>query len=260
MPKKTETVIHYESNYITNVIFRVDFPKIIELDIREPTAEFQKKIVEKFPRVKPLKRGRVNFKIQSDEVKTGTEEEDAWEFYNKENNKKVFLDSNHVSIEYFNHYTRFKEFLDDIKLVLKAIIDLYPVKIAERIGLRYINQIEMEGVDVYDWENLINKHLYSLTDEFTSSEEDKVQRSMHLLEVNEDGNSFKFQFGLFNSDYPNTISRKEFVLDYDCSTTQPKDISEVFDLAEEFNVIIYKWYEKSIEDGLRNEMGVLNAT
>lgn len=259
MPNTINNVTHYDSNYITNVIFRVDFPNIIELDIREPTAEFQRRIVEKFPRVNPLKRDLVNFQIQPNEVKTGKEEEYAWEFFNKENNKKIFLTSDHASIEYFNHYTRFKELLDDIELVFKAIFELYPVKIAERVGLRYINQIEMQGSDVYNWENLINKHLYSLTDEFTS-ENDEVQRSMHLLEVNEEGHSLKFQFGLFNSDYPNTISRKEFVLDYDCSTTQPTDVSEVSNLAEKFNVIIYKWFDKSIENGLKEKMGVQNAT
>ncbi len=81
---------------------------------------------------------------------------------------------------------------------------------------------------------------------------------MHYLELKEEGYNLKFQFGLFNSEYPNPISRKEFVLDYDCSTNEETDILEIFDKAKEFNKKIHEWFEKSIQDGLRDIMGVVN--
>ncbi|WP_286476429.1 TIGR04255 family protein [Methanobacterium sp. CWC-01] len=246
----------YQHNNISNVIFAVNFPKI--LDLRKPTAEFQKIIIEKFPIMKEVNLDNVQFNLQpSEEPQTEYEREIAWEFTNKERNRKVFVSSIQIILEYFNNsYRNFEEFAADVETVFEAVINLYPVKVAERIGLRYINQIEIKGENnVFNWSNLINSNLYTLTHEFTSKE-DKVLRSMHFLELNENNHSLKFQFGLFNSDYPSPIRRKEFILDYDCSTTQNRDITDIFDILNEFHEIEVKWFEKSIDKGLRERMGV----
>ena len=235
----------YKHNYITNVVFRIDFPKILDLDLKEPTAEFQKIIIDKFPIVKELNLGTVQVKLGKDDAETTHEKELAWQFLNVKEDKKVFIASNHIFIEYLNKsYINFEEFSADIELVLNAVMELYPVKIAERIGLRYINQIEIkDDNNAFDWSNLINPKLYELTQDFTS-DKDKILRSMHLLEIEENGHNLKFQFGLFNSDYSSPIRRKEFALDYDCSTLANIDISDVFPIVNEFHSIIKKSLRK----------------
>jgi len=135
---------------------------------------------------------------------------------------------------------------------------LYPVKIANRIGLRYINQVYLDSGDPLDWTNLINPILVSISEQFVESK-DTIMRSMHFLEVGEEDYSLKFQFGLFNSECPGYINRKEFVLDYDCASRGEIDISQVLDTTKQFHKIIYDWFEKSIEDGLRQKMGELNG-
>jgi uncharacterized protein (TIGR04255 family) len=254
-----QNVKKYKSNYLTNVIFRVDFPKILDLDLKKPTAEFQKRIYKKYPLVKEIGIDSVELNFQEEgDVRTTKEKGRAWEFSNKESTKKLFIAPDHFFIEYLE-YEHFKELLKDIELIYDAFTELYHVEIAIRIGLRYINEIEIKEGYAFDWSNLINQSLYSLTRDFTSKDE-KVLRSMHLLEVLEKDYNLKFQFGFANSEYPNPIARKEFVLDYDCSTTQNTDISELIKIAKEFNLIIYNWFERSIEEDLRKKMEVLDAT
>lgn len=246
----------YKHNHISNVIFRVDFPKILALELKEYTADFQKEIIKKFPIVKEISLDNLHFQIKDKDLSTEKSEEFAWEFIDRENNKKVFVSSEFVYVEYLA-YLNFEEFYKDIELVFNTLIELYPVEIATRVGLRYINQIELKEGSAFDWDNLIHPSLYKFNNEFFS-EEDKLARSMHLFEINEDNNILKFQFGLFNSEYPNKISKREFVLDYDC-TTSNIEINDVFNTINQHHLIIKKWFEKSILNGLREELVVLQG-
>ncbi|MEN4007279.1 MAG: TIGR04255 family protein [Methanobacteriaceae archaeon] len=78
-----------------------------------------------------------------------------------------------------------------------------------------------------------------------------------IIEVREDDYLLRFQFGLYNTEYPSPIARKEFVLDYDCYIEGEIDILELFKRSDECNKIIYSWFERSIQDELRKEMGML---
>lgn len=246
----------YKSHFLTNVIFRVEFPKILELTEQKPPSKFQERISDKYPIVEEVK-GEIQkyqFKKALDYIET--EKKVSWEFSNKEKTKRVFIDSDFVFVEHLK-YEHFEDLFQDVKLIFESFKDLYPIKIINRVGLRYINQIRIESGDPIDWNSLIHPSLFSVQREFISRE-NSLLRSMHYLELKEEGYNLKFQFGLFNSEYPNPISRKEFVLDYECSTNEETDILEIFDKAKEFNKKIHEWFEKSIQDGLRDIMGVVN--
>jgi len=244
----------YENDFLTDVIFRVDFPKILDLDIKKPTAEFQKKIFERFPIMDEAIKKKVKYQLGAEEAEINDYNELLWKFSDKEDNKKVFISSVHISIEY-SKYENFEELFNDIEQVFRAFIDLYPVAVARRIGLRFVNQIEIKEGNPFDWDNLLDPSLVSVTNGFTSKD-DKVLRNMHLLQLKEGDYDFKFQYGMFNSGYPNPISRREFILDYDCSIKNVDDINEIFKIAKESHKIVKKWFEKSIRKGLRDIMGV----
>lgn len=242
----------YKTNFLTNVIFRVDFPKILELSEKAP-SEFQKKINDTFPILEEIKAHRLDFEVKSSEedISLKQEKATAWQFSNKEKTKKIFLDPEFVYIEY-TKYTSFEEFFTDIKFVFGTFTDLYPIKIAKRIGLRYINQIKIPAGDPFKWSGLIHENLLSTTEFVTKK--DNIVRSMHLLQLREETNNLLFQFGFFNSEYPNPIARKEFALDYDCSTDKETEISEIYAKANEFHKLIGNHFEKSILEGLRTMM------
>ena len=245
----------YKKNYITNVIFRVDFKK---MDLaQDPPEELQKTIREKFPIFHQIKKETFGFEIKgNNQFTTKLNETILWEFKSKEGNEKynkVIIHPEYLSLEYEN-YTNFKDFQQDLKLVLDVFLGTYFVEGIKRLGSRYINQIVLGSGNPLEWNNLIHPSLFSIPSGFTTTSD--ILRSMHVLEVEEDDYLLRFQFGLYNSEYPNPIARKEFVLDYDCFIEQEIEPFEINKRAEECNDIIYKWFEKSIGEDLREIMGV----
>ncbi|MDR3222248.1 MAG: TIGR04255 family protein [Methanobrevibacter sp.] len=128
-----------------------------------------------------------------------------------------------------NNYNTFDEFSKTIELILKALSD-YPIKKIKYIGLRYINQINLDDGKLNDWDDSINKDLHVITPNFVDSK--NILRSMHSLEFKEQDYYIQFNFGQFNSVYPNPISKKEFILDYTCRCKDYNDIDNVQKITE----------------------------
>lgn len=245
----------YKHDFLTNVIFKVDFPQRLDINAQTPPAEFQRRIQDKFPHVKEAvahafeltagNQNDISFKQQG--VK-------FWEFYNREKNVKVLVSANDVSIECIN-YKGFHQLSEDINTIFTTFFELYPSQIIKRIGLRYINEIKLDSGDPLDWNSLINNELLTPFSNFVD-ENDKCNliRSLNLLELKTEEYNLKFQNGVYNSEYPNNITRKEFVLDYDCYTVEELDVSDINKKANDFHKVIKYWFERSILNGLRKIM------
>jgi uncharacterized protein (TIGR04255 family) len=242
---------NYKSSFLTNVVFRVDFPTILGLDNKNPPIQFQSEIKDRFPILETKPGKSVEFKISKEPTTVSEIEVFLWQFFNKERSKLVEITSDSIVLEYFI-YNNFKEFFDDVEWAFRKFFNIYDVaRISNRIGLRYINQIKIETGDPFDWNNLINPDLVLESKAFITNKQN-IKKSMHLLEIKTKVCDLKFQFGMFNSEYPNPIARKEFVLDYDCFLKEESEISEIYGKIKTFNDVAASWFEKSIEDGLRN--------
>lgn len=248
--------IIYKKNFITNVIFRIDFPKILNLSEQKSPSELQKIINEKFPKLEEIKGSQIETKIMKNstfDIKGITKI--SWNFSNREETKKVSIDPEFLTIEYLK-YENFTEFFKTIKFIFDNFINLYNIKLINRLGLRYINQIKLELGNPLDWNNLIDASLFSVSENFVKTNyRNNISRSMHFLGINEEEYNLIFQFGMHNSEYPSPINRKEFILDYDCMSKEEIDTIEVLNKVEKFNKIIYEWFELSIMNDLRKEMG-----
>jgi len=56
---------------------------------------------------------------------------------------------------------------------------------------------------------------------------------MSQLHISLEDHSIIFQFGIFNSEYPNIITQREFILDYDCASkdeSEPEGVLSTFRL------------------------------
>lgn len=243
----------YKSNFLTNVIFRVDFPPILSLDSRNPPTRFQCEIKDSFPILEPKPGKLYEFEITKELAKVVTSKVARWQFFNKERTKVVDVGSDAIILEYFV-YRHFKEFFNDVDLVFKKFFNIYDVvKICNRIGLRYINQVKIEKGDPFDWEDLINPELVLVNRGFISSIKG-IKKCMNLLEFQTQVCNVKFQFGMFNSEYPNPIALKEFALDYDCSLKEELEIGETYGKVKDFNDVATYFFEMSIGDKLRKIM------
>jgi uncharacterized protein (TIGR04255 family) len=244
---------NYPINFLESVIFRVDFPTVLEL-VNNAPAEFQNKIREQFPKLKEdivFIEAKIDIsKRDIGDIKSGKERK--WEFYNDEDKKKVIITPFFVALEY-NRYSNFEVFYKDLELIFKNFFEIYPSTIATRIGLRYQNIIKFNKGNPFDWEKFINPNLYNVTKYFLNEKCNPI-RSLHIIELKEDKYNMNFKFGLFNSEYPNDIFKKEYLLDYDCYIREDTDIPKIYEKVKEFHSIIKEWFDKNTLEGLKKVM------
>lgn len=240
----------YQKNFITEVICRLNFSYISSIDKEEP-PKFLEKVKPLFPR---LEKGvEINLDLKGIKGVSLKKQSRKWTFLDKEKNKKVTLGPEFMAL-IFNRYNDFDEFKEIWENVYNILLEVYKIEFFDRLGLRYINQIELKKGNPLIWKKLINKHLVTNLESFPDLKADIV-RSMHQTIFNIDGTKINFNHGIFNEHFPDALSDKKYILDYDCYCDVMIDPSEVNDKISEFIKIIYDLFEKSIEDNLRKIMG-----
>lgn len=242
----------YQKNSLTKVILNLKFPQILGLNENNPPSEFQRKIMKQFPYVHEKRGENVSFEFHPNKPVINREPKIKWEFKSKNNLRTVSIDEESLIIE-FSKYTVFEEFYEVAKFIFEQFTEIYNTGIF-RIGLRYINEIREKKGNPRDWKDIINPSLISISEDFLDPE-DKLVRSMHVLELKEDDYHFRFQFGMFNSNYPSRLTKKEFVLDYDCISTEDLEKEAVFNTIEKFHEIIDEWFNRSIGPKQKEKMG-----
>ncbi len=231
----------YSKNYLNEVIFQIRFQPLLQLVTNEKNAvvDFQNKVIDDFPGLKFEQGGKSNAGLSNKEYLT-------WVFTNI-SGKYIRLNGEELILGYSGEaYSSFDDFLKDVKLSLDALKQ-YKIPQIESIGLRYINQIKVDGKNNY--ERYINQHLIS--DAF---DEKELVQSLNKTNLEIQGYEFVFQFGQFNPDYPNITSKKDFILDYDCILVDREPFENIFGNLNKMHEIIRNRFENDIEEGLREKM------
>jgi len=83
---------------------------------------------------------------------------------------------------------------------------------------------------------------------------------MHALHLGAADHRITFQFGINNSDFPNPVAKRAFVLDYDCCSVGPVDASDAETCVGKYNQVIHDLFEASIGDRLRQDLGVIEPS
>lgn len=237
----------YAKNFLTQVIARVDYQPILSLDTDKP-SKFQDLVRDEYPRLAELQGVGIEIPKSGGRPVSVEKLPVVWKLEDKERINKVDLSSKYFSLV-TTKYVRFSEFYERLTSVWKSFVESYKPSIITRIGLRYINEIKLEG-NPFEWKHLLNENLHSSLNIFPDSQ-GSIARSMHQLHLTEDDYKVIFQFGIFNSGFPNTIAQKEFILDYDCISEDEHEPQDVLGKFSGFNEIVGKLFEQSISDGLR---------
>ena len=143
-------------------------------------------------------------------------------FQNKEIDNSITLEPDAIVFD-IKKYGTYKEFREIVQKVFQNLEGEDSSAKVSRIGLRYINQIIVKQGNPFDWTGLIKEPLIC-SRRFIEGI-NGVRRLMGVLEFNTPDYFIRFQYGWFNSEYPNPIARKEFLLDYDCSSTNEINFS-----------------------------------
>jgi len=240
----------YKRNFLTKVIFRIDFEQAKLGQLK--TLSDTEKIKKEFP-INEEERGEegmINFDFVTKAFKQASSPVISWNLFNKNRTKKIKIHPRFLFIEYLK-YKDSSELLKDINLI-SDLIKNFEIKTINRLGLRYINEIKLESKDFLNWNNYINNHLLGSL-KFATSKKKNIARAMGQVVLKEENSNINFNYGIWNSNYPNEINEKTFILDFDEYSKFPLD-AESLDLSatvKEFNKKIEDLFESSIKDNLR---------
>lgn len=230
----TEQSVRYKINFIQTAVCELKFPVLLELEERLPT-KFQSVLRKDFP---------IFNRSQAVSIHAGgsTDLPYNYAFKSRDLNWVIVLKPDSLVVE-TSKYTEFAEFLGKIEKILKLVGDMLDTDFFTRIGLRYINVIDLEDGQVDGWINerliapLLGGELGTLT---------KYVSEIHG--AFSDG-QYTFRHGL-NSD-KNDGSKIQYVLDFDyyAEGVDYKDTKELLTKFNTQNFSFFKWTlgKKAIE-------------
>lgn len=248
----------YDTNYLEKVILKLDFENISLAKLNEYTEIISPTF--DINNTKTGFEGSFNIDVVQGVVEQSKQDLNIQEYSSTQKpNKKITLSQKWISIEYEKRsYTNSEELLSDIDEFVQPFIDILEVKLINRVGLRYINQIAApDNNNPLDWAEYINNKLVASV-AFAKSKQVPVSRVFTQQLYKMEGADLLFSFGIWNDDFPNPIATKNFVLDYDCSSGVPREASDISLRSEVrgYNDKIEEFFESSIKQPLRELMGV----
>lgn len=248
---ETLSGICYAKTFLTEVIVKVSFVSPVpELYSTLPT-DVARAALRSFPIDEPKPAVTQAITISKDDISSIKKEFIEWNFYGPNREKRLAI-SPEVILMVHNKYERFELFRDEFCQVTEPLFEALPQAQASRIGLRFINQVVTPGVDPLSWEEHIAPELLGILK--YRIENAKPSRLFHTIENSFDGFNLRFQFGIFNPDYPAPICQRQFILDFDAYYRGLVDSRDIQKNMELFHTQIQVLYERSITQQLRDLM------
>lgn len=253
----------YKNHYLTSVILRVDFASPEETLKQALSAKVKNTCVKYFPIFEDRKveerQVLVNNKPSAKNTIISTEEMSEWYFFGKEREKRLCITHSYMFVD-FKEYKTFAEFKAQFFEVLDELITAYPTININRVGLRYIDQIELptEKRIKKNWGSYWSRYLNtSLLQGLLFADNDAaITRHMSSLEMNYGEHMLRFQYGIYNEDYPAPNKKNKYILDTDIYSLGLFSVDEVKESVDSYHQQAKDWFEKSIKVPLREKMGV----
>lgn len=242
---------NYKKNFLTNVIARVDIASPQDTLKNKLPKELNNIAVMHFPISEPKSAFSQEFKITQSEFSTQKQDFIEWNFFGGKRDKRLTINQQYYFVEYkkYNNFeTVKKEFVEFSEEFFNHFSEAQP----SRIGLRYINEIDNHAENPLLWDKEINKKLLCLF-KLNYSGSSPI-RIFHNFEIKYSNFNLRFQFGIYNPDYPAIIHRRHFILDYDAYYQGMFDPSEISEFLVDFHSKIQDLFEDSITDKLREVM------
>lgn len=245
-------LVKYSKNFLTQVIFQANYNiPSIKFHLDSTLKDLCRLKTGQDP--KELKNTNVNFSVNSNSNQAVTTEMNSrWLFQGSE--LQIIIQYDLIQIVNLN-YTDYTHFHGIITEIFNKVKDIYKPVIT-RIALRYINNINFPTGSTYDFAEYIDEALLNSSLKFKDY---GLKRSIGQMQLAEDENdlSVNFTYGFNNSQYPNKLIKREFLLDYDCFLTYKSTSETVLDISDIILKIrnkVNQLFEKSILSGLQKQM------
>ena len=243
----------YSKNYLTQVICQYNFEP--NADITDASLkQFKNNLGDEYKELSYIKQQGIVIEGNGSVVKTREDNTDLWQIQSVDGSHTLSIMSSSLSIVFID-YEKFSQNGVIINLIATSFFgEFRNVEEVTRLGLRYINNIAPVKLES-GWSQYISTALSGHLDFVDSS---FVRRSMHTFNLQQDDDTkITIHCGLFNNYFPAPIIKNEFILDIDAYTENAVQIGNTKDVIKQFNKVIAIYFEKSITDDLRKEMGVI---
>jgi uncharacterized protein (TIGR04255 family) len=250
---RNKLVSKYKRNYLTSVVVRVDFVSPLEGADTQFPKELAEIIMVKFPIPESTDVVLQDVKITSEGMAIGQSKWKRWDFFSRDKTKFARLERQCFLVQY-KSYESFDVLKDDFLPLLKSLEETFPEATISRLGLRYIDTIEIDEPSPLDWDKWIDPKLLGVLAVPRGCDIQLIARAFQRLEFNYDDMSLNFQYGMYNPDYPAPIRRKQFTLDTDAFCTGLLKKEEIPERLEEFHSRIKELFEDCITEALRDKM------
>jgi len=253
-PKDDFEGICYEQNFLTEVVVRVDLASPIESLAKELPKEVVKTVLASFPIEEPRPVVTQEMRFVGKEVKTTMKEMTEWNFHGRLRDKRLVIAPKAFFISY-TQYQQYEVLRKDVQTIAGVFFSCIRDAQASRLGLRYVNELKIPGDNVLDWCDYVDAPLLGMFKySVTEAEPSRIFNTYELVYPSQ-GFNMRFQFGLYNPDYPAPIRRRVFVLDYDAYFQGLIDAEDIPGTLDRYHEAIQSLFERSITNKTR---GVLN--
>jgi uncharacterized protein (TIGR04255 family) len=251
MTDKFEAIL-YKNNFLQEVIARIDLVSPISILINELPKEISTEALSNFPIDEPKKGFTQQVVFSPSKLITNKQEFTEWNFYGRDRKKMLRISPDSFFISY-NKYETFDKLRAEFDSFKNCFFNLFKEAQPSRLGLRYINQIDLTNGNPFDWHDFLDSNLLNLLNYKVDGA--KPSRIFHNYEVVfPDEYNLRFNFGLHNPDYPSPLRKRIFTLDYDAyykGLMEPKNITDFLD---SYHSSIQELFEHNITDKLRKVM------
>jgi uncharacterized protein (TIGR04255 family) len=245
--------IFYGKNFVKEVVARVDFLNPLPgVDIALPVP-LTEEAIRTFPIAEPREAVRRQMQFGPEGVTSSEEKIKEWNFHGKERTKHLTIGGQAVLVQH-TVYETFDVVKAEFVGILGRVAELFEGIQAQRVGLRYINAIDLPEPNPTDWSAYLAPQLLSLFAFPPEPERFALSRLFHNLELSFETFNLRYRFGMHNPDYPARIRQKVFTLDLDAYTHSVIDMRGAARLFDDFHLKIQQYFELSITENLRRIM------
>ena len=248
----------YKQNFLKQVLVRVDFQNPLQDYGKGLNPAVVKALAKTFPNMVEQKVIRQQIQVP---VKLNVNpnvsiiKQSLWTYHAKNKKKHTGIGPTDFYIQY-DKYDSFEQLKKDFKLVFDSLVANYGELNITRLGLRYIDEIEMRGEkDVFGWGKYLKPKLFSALTIPASKNRVFISRAFSNLEFNYGDHNLMLKYGMFNPDYPSPIKKKVFILDSDAYKQDNIPNEEAYSVLGKLHDRISNLFEKRlIKEGLREVM------
>lgn len=244
----------YSKPYLKQVLVKADFiAPIYEIRDKFP-PDLYRDFIQDFPISdhKEVRESEVIITSDSagDTAQTREEKSMNWCFRAKDRNQNLTVNMKFLYIECLKYET-FEALCLQFFQAIDKLAGLFPALQFGRLGLRYINSIEIDEPNPTEWDEYIRNSLLTKID---IVDPNQIARIFNIFEFMYDEMNLRFQYGMHNPDFPAAILKKIFILDYDAYSKGVFTHGDVKAKLRLFHEKISELFEFSIRDPLRDKM------